>query len=176
MTDESPDSFVDIVRNVFEFQRDTIPACQLLTPNSSKLLFLIWLRCFLINHMISSLFNIRKITVKKKEITVISYRVIICVLLSIYVLTNHKRMEANVKCWKKNIIFRRCNRWNILWNIETKHKSQELNYSGYIHLNAIHAQIIVESLGKIRYIKYGFSGHQNDQNHPLSKGVRFTCQ
>lgn len=51
--------------------------------------------------MISSLFNIRIITVKKKKITVISYRVIIRVLLSIYILTNHKRMEANVKCCKK---------------------------------------------------------------------------
>lgn len=84
------------------------------------------------------------------------------------------RQMLNVE--KKNIIFRRCNRSNILWNIETKHRSQELNYSGYIHFHAIHAQIIVESLGKIRYIEYGFSGHQNDQNHPLSKGVRFTCQ
>lgn len=101
MTDESLDSFVDIVRNVFEFQRDRIPARLLLTPNSSKLLFLIWLRCFLINHLISFLFNIRIITVKKKEITVISHRVIICVLLSIFVLTNHKRMGANVKCWEK---------------------------------------------------------------------------
>lgn len=78
-------------------------------------------------------------------------------------------MEANVKCWKKI-----SSSEGAIDGISGR--SQDLNYSGYIHFHAIHAQIIVESLGKIRYIKYGFSGHQNDQNHPLSKGVRFTCQ
>lgn len=40
-TGESIDSFVDIVRNVFEFQTHTIPARHLLTPNNSTLIFLV---------------------------------------------------------------------------------------------------------------------------------------
>lgn len=38
-TGESIDSFVDIVRNVFEFQGDAIPAHHLLAPNNRALLF-----------------------------------------------------------------------------------------------------------------------------------------
>lgn len=62
ITDEIPDSFVDIVRNVF--QREAIPARHMPTPNNRTLLFLIWLRCYPSYHMLSSIFKISVTTVK----------------------------------------------------------------------------------------------------------------
>lgn len=41
ITGESPDSFVDIVRNVFEFHEDAIPTRHLLTPNNRALFDLV---------------------------------------------------------------------------------------------------------------------------------------
>lgn len=41
ITGESPDSFVDIVRNVFEFHGDAIPTRHLLTPNNRALFDLV---------------------------------------------------------------------------------------------------------------------------------------
>lgn len=43
-----------------------------------------------------------------------------------------------------------------------KTEPQELYYSGFKHFHAIHALIIVDNLGKTRYIQFGFSGYQND--------------
>ncbi|KAK3106435.1 hypothetical protein FSP39_019847 [Pinctada imbricata] len=39
---------------------------------------------------------------------------------------------------------------------------QRLFYSGHRHYHAIHAQVVVDNSGLIRYIESGFPGHQND--------------
>lgn len=66
ITCKIPDSYVDIVRDLFEFQSDAIPARHLITSNNRALLFLIWLRCYSTYHMLTSLFKISVTTVKEE--------------------------------------------------------------------------------------------------------------
>uniref|UniRef100_A0A8W8LMU9 DDE Tnp4 domain-containing protein n=1 Tax=Magallana gigas TaxID=29159 RepID=A0A8W8LMU9_MAGGI len=99
ITGESPDSFVDIVRNVFEFQGDAIPARHLLTPNNRALLFLIWLRCYPTYHMLSSLFNISVTTVKEELSSLIELFHVYCYQFVSWPTVNEWRQMLNV--WQK---------------------------------------------------------------------------
>lgn len=160
ITGESPDSFVDIVRNVLEFQGDAIPARHLLTPNNRALLFLIWLRCYPTYHMLSSLFNISVTTVKEELSSLIELFHVYCYQFVSWPNVNDWRQMLNV--WQKLPSAVGAIDGTSFEIYRPKTEPQELYYSGYRHFYAIHAQIIVDNLGKIRYIKCGFPGHQND--------------
>ena len=41
-------------------------------------------------------------------------------------------------------------------------ENQGLFYSGNRHMHCIHTQVIIDNCKRIRYIKFGFLGHNND--------------
>ena len=66
ITGESPDSFLEVVRNVSAFQRRANHARHILSQENWALLFMIWLRCYPTCHMLSALFNISLTTVNEE--------------------------------------------------------------------------------------------------------------
>jgi hypothetical protein len=160
ITGESPDSFNDIVRHVFQLQGGRAQVRRRLSPNNRALLFLIWLRCYPTYHMLSSLFNISVTTIKEELTSLIELFHAYCSTFINWPTIAEWREMLHV--WSKLPSAVGAIDGTSFEIYRPTTEPQELYYSGYRHYHAIHAQVIVDNVGKIRYIKCGFPGHQND--------------
>ena len=170
VTGETPDTLISVVR-LIQARRQTEYEHKLSLRNR-VLLFFLWLRTYPSYHMLALMFDVTVTTIKNEINSLIPmFHDVFASLVEWPSIREWRQMRFT---WPRLPNCVGAIDGTSIEIYRPKVEPQRLYYSGHRHFHAIHAQVVVDCHGKIRYVECGFLGHQNDaQQFTLMRDIGY---